>query len=81
MPLPTRRLALLLALASVVAWLLPGDGWAALLGVDLGILVVAVLDAFAGPSPRLSRPRNNGADSASSLPRTSAARRMKSWSR
>jgi uncharacterized protein (DUF58 family) len=54
-PLPTRRLAIVLALASVVAWTLSGDGWSTLLGIDAGILALALVDAFAGPSPRKVR--------------------------
>jgi uncharacterized protein (DUF58 family) len=50
--LPTRRLALVAALASVLVWVLPGDGWVWLLVVDGGLLVLAVADALVGPGPR-----------------------------
>jgi uncharacterized protein (DUF58 family) len=50
--LPTRRLALVAALASLLVWALPGDSWVWLLVVNGGLLAVAVLDALVGPSPR-----------------------------
>lgn len=51
-PLPTRRLALVAAVASVVAWAVPGDGWRSFVAVNLGLLAVAAVDAFLSPSPR-----------------------------
>jgi len=51
-PLPTRRLAIVLALASVVAWALPGDGWSTLWIVDLTLVGLALVDAYVGPSPK-----------------------------
>ena len=50
--LPTRRLAIAAALVSLLAWALPGDGWTGLWVANVGLLVVAVVDAFVGPSPR-----------------------------
>ena len=50
--LPTRRLAVLAALVSLLAWALPGDGWNGLWVANLGLLALAVVDAFVGPSPR-----------------------------
>ena len=49
---PTRRLAVVAVLASVVVLVLPGGGWAWLLIVDGALLVVALADAWAAPSPR-----------------------------
>jgi uncharacterized protein (DUF58 family) len=49
---PTRRLALVAAVASVVVYALPGDGWGWLLVVNGALLTVAVMDAFLAPAPR-----------------------------
>lgn len=50
--LPTRRLALVMALASVAAWFLPGDGWLGLWVMNGAAQVVAAVDGLLGPRPR-----------------------------
>ncbi|HEY8545193.1 MAG TPA: DUF58 domain-containing protein, partial [Acidimicrobiales bacterium] len=49
--LPTRRFAVAVAVASVVAWALPGDEWAPLWIANGGLLVLQVVDAWLAPSP------------------------------
>ena len=51
MPLPTRRLAAVLAVASLAVLALPDDGWASLLAVDGLVLVVALVDLLLSPRP------------------------------
>ncbi|MGH9212300.1 MAG: DUF58 domain-containing protein [Acidimicrobiales bacterium] len=50
--LPTRRLALVAALASVGVWAAPGDSWLWLLAVDGGLVALAIVDGLLGPPPR-----------------------------
>jgi uncharacterized protein (DUF58 family) len=50
-PIPTRRLAVVLALASLVVLAIPDFGLGSLLLVDGTILVVALVDLFLAPSP------------------------------
>ena len=50
--LPTVRLAVVAAVASLVAWSLPWDVWIALVVVNGVLLAVQVIDAFTGPSPQ-----------------------------
>jgi uncharacterized protein (DUF58 family) len=50
--LPTRRLAVVVAVSSVAVWALPGESWIWLLVVDGGLLVLGVVDALLGPAPR-----------------------------
>ena len=52
MPVPTRRLALVVAAASLAVFALPPDGGASLLVVDGLLLAVAVVDGLLAPSPR-----------------------------
>ena len=52
MPIPTRRLAAVLAVASVVVLALGDRGWATLLLVDGVLLVVALVDLALAPAPR-----------------------------
>lgn len=49
--LPTVRLALVAAVASLVAWSLPGDDWTALWVVNGALVALGVVDAFLGPAP------------------------------
>jgi len=49
---PTRRLAAVAALASLVVLAVPGSTWWPLLAVDGGLLVLAVVDGLAAPDPR-----------------------------
>ena len=51
MPIPTRRLAAVLAVASVAILALPDGGWVPLLAVDGLILAVAVIDLVLSPRP------------------------------
>ncbi len=51
-PIPTRRLALVAALASVLVLALPGGGWVPLLIVDGVLLLVAVADFAFAVDPR-----------------------------
>ncbi len=48
---PTRRLAVVAALASLLVLVLPGGGWWWLLVVDGALLVVALADAALAPAP------------------------------
>ena len=50
--LPTRRLALVAALASAGVWALPGHSWVPLALVNGGLLALQVLDAGLAPSPK-----------------------------
>jgi uncharacterized protein (DUF58 family) len=50
-PVPTRRLAAVVALASLAVLVVPGGGWWALLAVDAALLAVAVVDAALAPAP------------------------------
>jgi uncharacterized protein (DUF58 family) len=52
--LPTQRLAVVAAVASLVVWLLPGEKIAGVwwvLAANAGLLVLAAVDAMLGPSP------------------------------
>lgn len=50
-PVPTRRLAVVAAVCSVVVLALPGNGLHQVLWVDVALLVVALADAFLAPDP------------------------------
>lgn len=52
MPVPTGRLALVMALASVLVLAVPSRSGAALLLVDLALLLVAAVDGLLAPRPR-----------------------------
>jgi uncharacterized protein (DUF58 family) len=51
-PVPTRRLALVLAVASLAVFALPSDGGTSLLVVDGLLLAVAVVDGLLAPAPK-----------------------------
>ena len=51
MPIPTRRLAAVLAVASTAVLAQPDGGWIPLLAVDSLVLVVALVDVVLSPSP------------------------------
>jgi uncharacterized protein (DUF58 family) len=48
---PTRRLAIVAALASGIVAVLPGESWWGLLVVNLALWVAATVDALVGPGP------------------------------
>lgn len=59
MPVPTRRLAAVLALGAAVVALVPGSGWVTLAVVNGLVLLTAVVDGLLAPSPRVVEVRRD----------------------